>query len=258
MDALRWYLEPFQTGAYEPGSIPLQIYTEPAGDDSDRVDFVYVRNLEERFRGSLPGTLDWLFWDVHDLVSVWVRDFLLVHSGAVTIGDRAVLLPAEMDTGKSTLVTALLHAGAGYLSDELGAIDPVTRRVYPYPKRITLDDETLQFFPGLEERLSDRTGAMAVLRQRYVRPEDCGASIAGPAPLGALVFPTADREGPPRLEEVAAAESAWLLAANARNLYRYGDRGVLLLGEMCAGARAYRLSGGTPRERADLLMEQLG
>ncbi|HEV2755713.1 MAG TPA: hypothetical protein VG318_08035 [Actinomycetota bacterium] len=188
---------------------------------------------------------------------VWVRDFLLIHSGAVTIGDRAVLVPAEMDTGKSTTVTALLRAGARYLSDELGALDPVTRNVYPYPKRITLDQETLAFFPGLEEGLGDRAGAMETLTQRYVRPEDCDSSIAAPAPLGAVVFPTKDREGPPRLEPVPASEAAWLLARNARNLYRYADRGVLMLGQMCGDAQAYRLSGGTPVERADLLMERL-
>ena len=187
-----------------------------------------------------------------------MRDFLLIHAGSVSVDGRAVLVPAEMDTGKSTLVTALLHAGATYLSDELGAIDPVTRKIYPYPKRITLDQEALRFFPGLEERLGDRTGAMATLLQRYVRAEDCGSSIAGPAPLGAVVFPTADRDGPPRLEPIAASEAAWLLASNARNLYRYADRGVLMLGEICAAASSYRLSGGTPGERADLLTERLG
>ena len=188
---------------------------------------------------------------------MWVRDFLLIHAGAVTIGDRAVLVPAEMDTGKSTTVTALLHSGARYLSDELGAIDPVTRNVYAYPKRITLDQDTLAFFPGLEERLGDRAGAMETLTQRYVRPEDCGSSIAAPAPLGAVVFPTKDREGPPRLEPIPSSEAAYLLARNARNLYRYADRGVLMLGQMCAEADAYRLSGGTPVERAALLMERL-
>lgn len=256
---MRWYLEPFEVPAYESGSIPLQIQTEPAPEGSnDTTDFVYVRNVKEQFRGSLAGTLDWLFWDVHDLVSVWVRDFLLIHSGAVSVGGRALLIPAEMDVGKSTLVTALLHAGAQYLSDELGAIDPVTRKVYPYPKRITLDQESLRFFPGLEERLQDRAGVMEVLRQRYVRPEDCGSTVAAPAPLGAVVFPTPERDGPPRLEPVPASEAAYLLAANARNLYRYERRGVLMLAEACAEAGTYRLSGGTPRERAELLVEELG
>lgn len=226
-------------------------------DRAGDVDYVYVRNLEERFRGSRRGMLDWLFWDVHDLVGVWVRDFLLIHSGAVSVGGRGVLVPATMDTGKSTLVTALLHAGAAYLSDELAAIDPVTRNVYAYPKRITLDQETLRFFPGLEDRLADRAGAMETLTQRYVRPEDCGASVAAPAPVAALVFPTPERDGPARLEPIAAADAVQLLATHARNLYRYADRGVLMLAEMCGRAPAYRLSGGTPAERAAAVIERL-
>jgi hypothetical protein len=257
LDALRWYLEPFQTREFETGSIPLQIYTEVA-EGSDEPDYVYVRNLNEQFRGSRRGTLDWLFWDVHDLVPVWVRDFLLVHSGAVTVGGKAVLVPAEMETGKSTLVTALLRAGAQYLSDELGAIDPVTRSVHAYPKRITLDQETLAFFPGLEESLGDRAGLMATLQQRFVRPEDCGSTISPPAPLGAVVFPTTDREGTPRLEPIASAEAAYLLSRNSRNLYRYAHRGVLMLGELCGEAQSFRLSGGTPSERADAIVQRLG
>lgn len=256
LDALGWYLEPFEIPEYETGSQPLRILTEPSGNGE--LDYVYVRNLEEQFRGSLRGTLDWLFWDVHDVVGKLARDFLLIHSGAVSIGGRAVLIPADMDVGKSTLTTALLHAGAEYLSDELGAIDPVTGSIYPYPKRITLDEEALPFFPGLAERLGDRAGAMSSLIQRYVRPEDCGASVARPAPLGAVIFPSADREGPPRLEALGAGEAAIGLARNSRNLFRYGDRGVVLLGAITAGAQAYALHGGTPAERAEAILDRIG
>lgn len=256
MDALRWYLEPFETREYETGSRPLQIFTE--ADENDEAEYVYVRNLEEQFRGSLRGTLDWLFWDVHDLVGKLTRDFLLVHAGAVSIGGKAVLIPADMDVGKSTLTTALLRGGAEYLSDELGAVDPVTGSIYPYPKRITLDEESLRFFPELEGRLGDRAGVMSSLPQRYVRPEDCGSSVAPPAPLGAVVFPSPERDGPPRLEAIGAGEAAIGLARNSRNLYRYADRGVLLLGRTTAEAQAYVLHGGTPAERAEAILERVG
>jgi hypothetical protein len=167
-----------------------------------------------------------------------------------------MLLPAEMDAGKSSLTVALLQRGARYLSDELAAIDPVTAKAYPFPKRIWLDESGLRLFPDLAERLEDRTGLSAGLSQRYLRPEDLGSGIGDPTPVRWLIFPTADWDGPPRLTPIARAAAVQRMAERGLNLYRYAERGLALLGRVAAVSDAYRLTGGTPAQRADLLLER--
>jgi hypothetical protein len=47
------------------------------------------------------------------------------------------------------------------------------------------------------------------------------------------------------------------MARSSFNLFRYKDRGTVVLGRVAQGADAFYLEGGTPRERAAFLVEQL-
>lgn len=64
---------------------------------------------------------------------------LMLHAGAVAHEEtgRALVFVAPSGTGKSTL-TRRLGKRYGYLSDETVGIEPVTLRIHPYPKPITL------------------------------------------------------------------------------------------------------------------------
>jgi hypothetical protein len=63
--------------------------------------------------------------------------FVFLHAGAVTIGGTVVVIPGSSRSGKSTLVRALLAAGATYLSDEYAVLDG-DGRVLPYPRPLSL------------------------------------------------------------------------------------------------------------------------
>jgi hypothetical protein len=201
--------------------------------------------------------LEYVIWDVHACVPQKTRDFLLLHAGGVVRGGEAILIVAEADVGKSSLVARLLELGLDYLSDELGVIDPADRRAHPFPKRISLD-------PGPAGARSDDGGAnepadpFAGLAARYVAPEDLGASIASPSPVRWLVFPSLDRQGPPRLTALPKAEAVRRMAALSFNLYRYAERGVVVLSELADRAEAFGLDGGTIDERADLIAQRFG
>ena len=262
-EALGWHLAPFRRE--EPGVGQGEVVDmwerEEAdegflevGDEAPR--FVYFRDGHTRV-ASLSGLLSFAIWDVHAMVPKVALDFLFLHAGAVERNGAASLVLAPMDAGKSTLTTALLLEGFAYLSDELGAIDPVTTRAYPFEKRIALDPEALAHFPGLEGHLDDAGPLSAGLRQRYVRPEDVGTTVGGPTPVGSVVFLGSDRSGPPRLTEVTRAESVTRMVPHCFNLDRHAERGMVLLSRLAAGAGAFALEGGTPGERAALLAERL-
>ena len=71
------------------------------------------------------------------------RDRIFVHAGVVGYTGGALLLPGESFTGKTTLVAALIRAGATYYSDEYAALDR-DGLVHPYPKPLSLRDNNHQ------------------------------------------------------------------------------------------------------------------
>jgi len=253
-ESLRWHLAPFLLDTPASGSIPSEFITT---DETGEQVFIFRFSTYERFRvAMLAEAIHRAVWELHRAVHAQVADFLLLHAGAVVRDGHALLLPAETASGKSSLTLGLLEDGASYLSDDLAALDPITNRAYPFPKRIKLIPDALEFFPGLEERLGDRDLPFTQF-ERFVRPEDVDARVAEPAPVKWIVFPTSEFEGTPVLEPIAKAESVKEMAANCLNLYRFGDAGVVLLSRIAKGADAFRLSGGSLRERIELVSQQL-
>src|SRR3954452_128257 len=77
-------------------------------------------------------------------------EYALIHAGGVQVGDVAVVLPAAMEHGKTTLTTGLVRAGFRYLTDEAVAIDRDALDAVPYPKPMSLDKGAWHLFPELE------------------------------------------------------------------------------------------------------------
>jgi hypothetical protein len=70
-------------------------------------------------------------------VAAQARELLFVHAGVVGWRGRAILLPGRTHAGKSTLVAALVRAGATYYSDEYALVG-ADGRVLPYPRALSL------------------------------------------------------------------------------------------------------------------------
>lgn len=61
--------------------------------------------------------------DLRLFVAEWATDRLFVHAGVVGWQDRALVLPGASMSGKTSLVRALLRAGATYYSDDCALLD---------------------------------------------------------------------------------------------------------------------------------------
>ncbi len=83
------------------------------------------------------GALDVLESDLQLFVAQHSRAFVFVHAGVVGIGGKALVLPGTSGAGKTTLVRALLEAGATYYSDEYALLDG-EGRVHPYPRALSV------------------------------------------------------------------------------------------------------------------------
>ena len=62
---------------------------------------------------------------------------LFVHAGVVEWRGQAILLPGRSRSGKTTLVAALLRAGAKYYSDEFAVLD-ICGRVHPWARPLRI------------------------------------------------------------------------------------------------------------------------
>jgi hypothetical protein len=79
------------------------------------------------------------------------KGYALVHGACVSFGEKAYLVTARTDTGKTTTLLRMLRAlqrqsissGAGFLSDDLTLVLP-DGRVLPYPKPMTISYHTVQ------------------------------------------------------------------------------------------------------------------
>jgi len=74
---------------------------------------------------------------LHTLIALYAQPWVFVHAGVVGWHRQAIVIPGRSQSGKSSLVAALVDAGAEYYSDEYAVFD-ATGRVHAYPKTLRL------------------------------------------------------------------------------------------------------------------------
>lgn len=86
---------------------------------------------------SLDVAIEALDSVVRQRISFYAPDRTFVHAGVVAHGGSALLVPGASFSGKTSLVAALVRAGAVYYSDEFAPIDD-DGLVHPYAKPLSL------------------------------------------------------------------------------------------------------------------------
>ena len=105
-----------------------------------RYNLLYVGSARIARSMSLDVVLDRLENDVRLYVAEWSRRKLFIHAGVVAWEGRAIVIPGRSFSGKSTLVDALVRAGATYFSDEYAVFDD-HGLVHPYEVPLSLRKE---------------------------------------------------------------------------------------------------------------------
>jgi len=181
-----------------------------------------------------------------------VKDYYLLHAGAVARDGAGIVLPGPPESGKSSLTTALLLQGCQYLSDELSVVDASTGYLYAFPKPLSLKDPSL--FPDLGDRkgvwfgpeLGASTKAMGRIGSFqpvwYVHPEDVRSdSIGGPVPIRFVVFPKYAPGVMPELQPLPPGQAVRELLNNSVNFRRFGSDGLHLLARLAEQAQCFSL-----------------
>lgn len=160
---------------------------------------------------------------------------VFLHAGAVGWKGRAVLLPGRTLAGKSTLVAALVRAGAAYLSDEYAVIDR-HGLVHPYARPL-----------GLRPRGS--------LRAQPVNVGALGGEAGSVALEPGLIVACRYQEGA-RLsfEPLTPGAAALALLDNAVPARIAPRRVVPVVGEVARRARAFQGVRGEADEAARAIL----
>jgi len=105
-----------------------------------RFSILYRDHIQLARSTDLEVVLDRFESDLRLFVAELARHRVFVHAGVVGWKGKAIVIPGRSYSGKSTLVAALVRAGATYYSDEYAVFDS-RGRVHPFAKPLELREE---------------------------------------------------------------------------------------------------------------------
>ena len=161
--------------------------------------------------------------------------FAWLHAGVVAVGGRALVLPGRSGTGKTTLVEALVGAGAQYGSDEFAIVDDAGR-VYPYPR-------------ALGRKSPDH-------HTTWIRASHIGATTMEPArPAAAVVFTAFEPGAELRPTLLTPASAALRLIGSALAARGLPDTTLRSVRALLSGATAFASTRGEAADAALHLLD---
>jgi hypothetical protein len=159
--------------------------SKPCPPSEEATSFALLHDGEDGYRVTVGGetfmdrsTLDvalaLLDSQIRLHVGAHATDWTFVHAGVVAVDDRALVLPGESFSGKSTLVEALVELGAVYYSDEYAVLDR-DGLVHPYPRPLrirtamTTEDRDVTGLGGVVGTEAAEIALVAITRYRPER-----------------------------------------------------------------------------------------
>ncbi|HXM53668.1 MAG TPA: hypothetical protein VN913_10355 [Candidatus Binatus sp.] len=175
---------------------------------------------------------------IHRHVQLFVAEHaprrVFIHAGVVAWKGQAVVIPGRTHFGKSTLVAALLRAGATYYSDEFAVVDSLGR-IHPYPQLIGL---------------RDGNG-----RSRGFDPAEFSARVGRKPLMARLILVTRHRTGARwRPQRISRGAGMLALLTNTVSARREPARALGSLNRLLAGATVLKGSRGEAEAVVDHLV----
>jgi len=202
-----------------------------------------------------------LEWGLNWCIANNCNQFLLLHAGAVERGGRAVLLPAQPGSGKSTLTAALTCSGFRLLSDEFGVVNLDNGMLLPLVRPIALKNESIDVIREFARGApigptfpKTRKGTVA-----HLAPDQFSVDHRGvPAQPRAIVFPKYVAGKPVSLEAVPPARAFVKLAGNAFNYETLGPAAFDAVRTVVHGSQCFRLRYGDLVDAISVVARLLG
>ncbi len=205
------------------------------GSNIRRFNILYADAVRLARTKNTDQVLEALETDLQLYVAERARRRVFVHAGVVGWRGRAIIIPGRTMSGKTTLVRALVRAGATYYSDEYAVLDE-RGRVHPYLKPMSMrengDGRPMKILPE------------ALGRTNGVRP----------LPVG-LVVATSYRPGVRwRPRRLLPGRAVMALLAHTVSARRKPERALTTLRQVVADAQVLKGARGEAEEIAEALL----
>ncbi|TBR15206.1 MAG: HprK-related kinase A [Rugosibacter sp.] len=199
-------------------------------------------------------------WGLNWTIGSSVHQYLILHSAVVESRGKGVMLAAASGSGKSTLTAELAMRGWRLFSDELALIDGPALRLVPFPRPVSLKNQSIdlvrrrhpeaQFGPLAHDT---QKGTIAHLRA----PDVSIDRAAETAPPSLIVFPKWTAGAPLRVQPVGAGQAAMRLIDQSFNYPVLGPLGFARLADLAQSAPAWELEYSSLDDAADALDDLL-
>jgi hypothetical protein len=221
-----------------------RIYSVIVGGDSARrsvklFNLVYANANRIARTPELHQAIDAFESDLQLYVAEMSPRRLFVHAGVVAWRGKAVVIPGKSFSGKSTLTSELVRAGATYYSDEYAVLDS-SGRVHHYARPLSIRENG-----HLEKPKKYDVEALG------------GRAGNRPLPVGLVVVSKYKPGAKWRPRRLSAGEGALELIANTVSARRDPEKVLSTLDRVVAAAPVLKGFRGDARPVVDFILEAL-
>lgn len=185
-----------------------------------------------------------LEWGLNWCIAMQAHQYLMFHSAVLERNGKAMLLPAEPGSGKSTLCAALMLNGWRLLSDEFGLYRPESGLIEALPRPIPLKNESIEIIRNYSSEAvlgpicrKTRKGDVA-----HLRPTAASLLASDrPARPAYVVFPRYIAGAEELLHPFAKGRAFLKLSGNSFNYRLQGARGFDAVADLVDDCGTYYL-----------------
>lgn len=161
--------------------------------------------------------------------TIYDESVIPLHGAAVEYGGRTYVFLAPTTSGKTTLISYLIHNGMGYITEDCVLLDKQTFGVYPYPCPVHLRDGGVEVLNRYGITISDMKELDTHAGTRYVyTPRNYVRSIT---PLGGIFF-MARSETENSETDMTVSESIMELMKSSITVYQPSAEHIKLLSKL--------------------------
>lgn len=199
-------------------------------------------------------------WGLNWIIGSSVHQYLVLHSAVVEKHGKGVMLSAVSGSGKSTLTAELAMRGWRLFSDELALIDGPALRLVPFPRPVSLKNQSIDLMRGRHPEA--KFGPLAHATQKgtiaHMRaPDESVDRATETAPPALIIFPKWTAGAPLRVSPVGAGQAAMRLIDQSFNYPVLGPLGFSRLADLAQSAPAWELEYSSLDDAVDALDDLL-
>ncbi|WP_199609970.1 HprK-related kinase A [Flocculibacter collagenilyticus] len=183
-----------------------------------------------------------LEWGMNWCVSSHIHECLNIHAAVVEKNGKAIILPGDPGSGKSTLTALLVHNGWRLLSDEMTLYSLTEHQVIPAVRPISLKNQSIELIRKLYPTTYLSPASLDTIKGTVAHmaiPDDAIAGMYQPATPVAIVYPKYKQGVDTQVCEVGEGQTFMHIIRNAFNYDVLGEVGFARAAALTKSTQGY-------------------